>query len=134
MTHVCAQGKMTPKFFAVLLRDVAHLLRPSSILVLPSVPSSLEQPEHLAEHLLDTHPSSTALLGLSDLWTLFRTGHNRRGSGSSAAQNHINLKLIFYAACLLSMPSPVLRTISDEFLLRAKMEDESQELVPTQVP
>jgi microsomal dipeptidase-like Zn-dependent dipeptidase len=122
---------MTPKFFALLLRDVAHLLRPSNILVLHphSSPRRLQQhPEQLSEDFIKSHPSSTAVLGLSDISLLFQIPRqSRSGEKPSTTQNHVTLKLVFYAACILSTPPPTLRMISDELLIRAKKEEEDSQ-------
>ena len=119
------QGKMTAQSLSVLLRDTAHLLLPSQVIVLPPQTDTPEPVSlNLEESFLGAHPSSTAILALSDLSKLFETVRPSQlqtdNSTNATVPNHITLKLTFYAAHILSTPIAILTTLADELMARSR--------------
>lgn len=91
---------MTPEFFALLLRDTVHFLRPRSVVALNElnlIPVGFDW---------SSHPFYTAILVLSDLSELFTA-------------KHVVHKLVFYAAHILSTPSDLLEDWADQVEARA---------------
>lgn len=103
------QGSMTASFLAMLLRDTGQLLRPQLVTASPA-----------ADGVRWTdHPHRLAILVLSDLSELFQSPGGR--------PNHVTHKLLFYAAHILSTPSPLLADLSNEIMERSRiLESEAQ--------
>lgn len=98
----------------VLLEDVAKIVRPRRITVTGN-PSGVQE---RTVPLADDHPFATAIMVISDLSSLF-TGHVD-SSAVVRQSSHIEMKLTFYAARILSTPSSCLHALADEFLLLSK--------------
>ena len=121
------QGHMNSQFFSLLLKDTSLLLRPATMIIVPDRASALTAVE------LETHPSANALRVLSDLAGFFsgdsrmvdpEAGRHPEASSrpkSKAKPNYVVHKLAFYAAYVLGTPSPMLRMLADEAMMRAKM-------------
>ncbi|KAI0363141.1 hypothetical protein BV20DRAFT_1007803 [Pilatotrama ljubarskyi] len=123
-------GHMNPRFFSLLLKDTALLLRPAHVTVLPQRSATLTATE------LETHPSANALRVLSDLAEFFGRHAPESTAGKKATStpfsrpktNHVVHKLIFYAAYVLGTPGPMLRVLADEATMRAKaLEKEAEQ-------
>ncbi|KIJ20693.1 hypothetical protein PAXINDRAFT_178385 [Paxillus involutus ATCC 200175] len=116
-------GSINARTMAVLLGDVAKLLRPWRVT--------------LAEHWLETgegmsalkadHPSSTTILAVSDIVSLFNL--TMESSAVSPQHSHVAMKLTFYAAHLLSTPSFLLHALADEVYLHAKLVEKEVERI-----
>lgn len=104
---------MAPPFFALLMRDAARLLRPSSVVPLVST----EPTESFADH-----PSASALLALSDVSGLFERLE------TSSTPHPVSAKLAFYAARVVSTPTYILAALADEAMARAGLVEQEQEL------
>ncbi|KAJ3833693.1 hypothetical protein F5878DRAFT_518329, partial [Lentinula raphanica] len=85
--------------FSVLMQDTATLLRPQPIVVAVDVPS---------------HPHRNAVYVLSDLHRLFSIADRTDPNHNPHSHSHITHKLLFYTAHVLSTPSVILRSVSDE--------------------
>ncbi|KDR80603.1 hypothetical protein GALMADRAFT_222197 [Galerina marginata CBS 339.88] len=110
-------GEMTSSLFSVLLRDSAQLIKP--LRITPVAPSSNETDGMLSS----SHPHSMPVLVLSDIDKLLMDKfHIKDGqeSQTNSKPNHITHKLRFYAAHILSTPSSILGSLSDEMMARAK--------------
>ena len=102
---------MRSELFALLLRDTAELIRPLPVtMVFAHQKSSEIDPA--------THPHLNTILVLSDLTRLFETSPSLKTS-SMTRPDHVTHKLAFYAAHILSTPSPVLRALAKELLQSA---------------
>jgi hypothetical protein len=79
----------------------------------------------------DPSQSTWSVLMLSDLFKLFEPARrpNRGPNPSVQRQNHITMKISFYAAHILSTPSTILSGLSDEILARSNLI--KQELFPS---
>jgi hypothetical protein len=66
---------------------------------------------------LNFHPSLWSLLVLSDLFKLFESRQRRSAEG----QNHVTMKISFYAAHIMSTPSSILGSVSDEIVAHSKI-------------
>jgi len=83
------------ELFSLLLRDASTLIQPLAVTAVHTNPIDPA-----------THPHVNLVLMLSDLARLFeREGNNQKPS-------HVVHKLLFYAAHVLSTPSPVLRALA----------------------
>ncbi|KAH7885856.1 hypothetical protein F5I97DRAFT_2023344 [Phlebopus sp. FC_14] len=113
-------GTVDAKIIILLLRDVAHVVRPRKVIVSER---PLSGPER-ARSFTTEHPSATALMALSDTAFLFRSPIDTDGSPSPPAvalqQNHVTMKLTFYAAHLLSTPPFSLHQLADEIIIYSK--------------
>lgn len=99
---------MNSELFAFLLRDTAYLIRP-----LPVTTLSIDQ-LHSPDIDIASHPHLNSVLVLSDLTKLFTASQSDKKITSKP--NHITHKLLFYAAHILSTPSPILRRLVEELL------------------
>ncbi|KAH9852166.1 hypothetical protein C2E23DRAFT_868976 [Lenzites betulinus] len=122
-------GHMDSRFFSLLLKDTALLLRPAAVTVVPQPGSSLTATE------LEAHPSRDTLRVLSDFAEFFgspaegtRGAHGEPGQPEAKSKpNHVVHKLTFYAAYVLGTPAPMLRVLADEAAMKAKaLESEAQ--------
>ncbi|KAF5383717.1 hypothetical protein D9615_003582 [Tricholomella constricta] len=102
-------GQINSELFALLLRDTAHLLRPLPVTILPT-----ESPQAQGDFDTSSHPHRDTVLVVSDLTKLFEI----RADGTWKL-NYVTHKLLFYAAHILSIPSPILRALSAELLEKA---------------
>lgn len=100
---------MTSEQFALLLRDVSQLIQPLPVTALPPQPASPTEIDP------SSHPHVNLILVFSDLTALFEASAPK----GRAVQNHVALKLLFYAAQTLSTPSPVFRALAQEALERS---------------
>jgi len=96
---------MTSDLFSLLLRDTANLLEPQRVTQVEFVPKVLEEEAVVPA----SHPHIKPILVLSDLKGLF----------SATRSNHINHKLVFYAAHIASTSSIILRALVEEMRARA---------------
>ncbi|OSD04711.1 hypothetical protein PYCCODRAFT_1475794 [Trametes coccinea BRFM310] len=118
-------GHMDSRFFSLLLKDIAFLIRPATVTVIPSQ-KTVSTPADLK-----AHPSSNALRVLSDLVEFFSESKSddhgkvqsdsHPSTSSKPKPNHVVHKLTFYAAYILGTPAPMLRVLADEAIMRAKM-------------
>lgn len=110
--------------FAVLLKDVAVLLKP--LLVVASFNGGSESVPSADAETVDptTLPQATPIIVLSDLTELFENPQGEATTPLTPAGH----KLLFYAAHLASTPPPVLQLVADEAKTRASLfEREAQE-------
>lgn len=107
------KGVMSNTLFSLLLRDAAFLLTPISVTELTGSTAN-------SETMARSHPHSTSVLALSDLYDVFS---NEDGD---KAENHITHKIIFYAAYILSTPSVVLRGLVQEMMDEAGYLDDCE--------
>ncbi|EKM50170.1 uncharacterized protein PHACADRAFT_32993 [Phanerochaete carnosa HHB-10118-sp] len=116
ITHLWSRfepGSMTPALFALLMRDVAKLMRPSTV-----VPIASSGP---TESFAD-HPSANALCAISDLSALFQR------SSASSVPSAVSAKLAFYAARIVSTPAYILIALADEAMARARLVEREEDL------
>jgi hypothetical protein len=109
----------------MLLFDVARLLRPALVTLSQPTPASGSQmlaSVDVDESLLDSHPSCNTILFLSDLCKIFETVDKNT---LSKGQNHITLKLTFYAAHILSTPATILNFLAEELVTQSRVENEA---------
>lgn len=106
-SHILSQGEMTSEQFALLLIDVSHLIQPLPVTALSP------QPESHTEIDPSSHPHVNLILVFSDLTALFEASAPPKGR---AIPNHVALKLLFYAAQTLSIPSSIFRALAQEAL------------------
>jgi hypothetical protein len=87
--------------------------------VSPSTPGAedAKASDDATRSTLDSHPSLSSLLMLSDIFKLFESRQRR----SAERQNHVTMKISFYAAHVMSTPSSILRSVSDEIIARSKI-------------
>jgi hypothetical protein len=85
--------------------------------VSPSTPGAedAKASDDATRSTLDSHPSLSSLLMLSDIFKLFESRQRR------SAENHVTMKISFYAAHVMSTPSSILRSVSDEIIARSKI-------------
>lgn len=93
---------MSSELFAVLLKDIAHLIRP-----IPVITIALRTP---SEEYYDaaSHPHLNTVLALSDLAKLYERPVN------GTKKSHVTHKLLFYAAHIISTPSWILRALAQD--------------------
>ena len=101
----------------VLLKDVANLVRPRRITV---TGYSSEEGESTMTSAAD-HPFAMTIMAISDISSLFSNCVD--SSAVVARQSHIEMKLAFYAAHVLSTPPSRLHALADEVLLSRSMGD-----------
>lgn len=89
-------GAVGAESMSVLLHDLSSIARPKLMVAASSDNNSLTD-----------HRSVTLLAALSDLSGLF-------APRSIGVPSHIQMKLVFYAAQVLSTPQPILRALSNE--------------------
>ncbi|KAG5636783.1 hypothetical protein H0H81_006897 [Sphagnurus paluster] len=102
-------GQINSQLFALLLRDTSRLVRPLSVTPLP-----LDTSLPVADFDSRSHPHFNLILVLSDLTKLFETSSSRKND-----VNPVTHKLLFYAAHMLSTPSPLFRALSQELMQNA---------------
>jgi hypothetical protein len=108
---------MNDKLISLLLHDTAQLLRPQIVSVVsPPVPPGQE----LTRSKLASHPT---FLMLSDLSKLFRPV-DQPSDAVAPRQNHITMKISFYIAHIVSIPSVILSDLSGEVLARSRVVDQ----------
>ena len=78
--------------------------------------------DNLTRNTLDSHASLSAILMLSDMFKLFES-HGMRGGRSAERHNHVTMKISFYAAHIMSTPSSILSSVSDEIITRSKISE-----------
>ena len=91
--------------FSALLHDLSIIVRPRKVVAVHASPDNGS---------LNGHPSVTLLAALSDLSDLF----SPRSIGVSG---HIQMKLRYYAAQVLSTPQHVLSALAEELQAQAEM-------------
>lgn len=96
---------MGAEFFSVLLHDTSKLVEPKKVVAVQASPDNSSS--------LSGHPSITLLAALSDLSDLF-------APPLIGVSSHIQMKLRYYAAQVLSMPQQVLRALGEELQARAQ--------------
>ncbi|KAG6869226.1 hypothetical protein C0993_009090 [Termitomyces sp. T159_Od127] len=99
-------GQVSSELFAVLLKDIAHLICP---LPVTGVALGTQSEEY---YDAASHPHLNTVLALSDLAKLFE--HPMNGTKS-----HVTHKLLFYAARIISTPSWILRTLAEDLAKRS---------------
>ncbi|EGN96716.1 hypothetical protein SERLA73DRAFT_184848, partial [Serpula lacrymans var. lacrymans S7.3] len=125
-------GEMNSKFFSVLLRDVANIVRPCKIATLPSTPHMKDNGGSTCARdvQIDGHPNLTSVLALSDIAGLFQDSDKSKPAAEAVfgalapRQNHITLKLTYYAARQLATAPAVLQELADEIIARSKVIDD----------
>ncbi|KIM90558.1 hypothetical protein PILCRDRAFT_812311 [Piloderma croceum F 1598] len=108
------------KLIFVLLCDTAQLLRPRVVTDVSPSTSGAEDAkasDDPTRSTLDSHPSLSSLLVLSDLFKLFESRQRR----SAERQNHVTMKISFYAAHIMSTPSSILGHVSEKIVARSKI-------------
>jgi len=103
---------MTSDLFSLLLRDAAHLLEPMRI-------TQVESSAEAQDIVPGSHPHIGPILVLSDLNELFLARPGSHGCRVQMKSNHINHKLVFYAAHIASTPTIILRGLVEEVSNRA---------------
>jgi len=106
-------GVMSNALFSLLLRDAAFLLTPIFVTELAGSTSN-------SETMARSHPHSTSVLALSDLFDVFSI------EDGDKAENHITHKINFYAAYIMSTPSVVLRGLVQEMMDEAGYLDDCE--------
>ncbi|KAG0699902.1 hypothetical protein DFH29DRAFT_934535 [Suillus ampliporus] len=99
VTDVCSRldpGTVGAESLSVILQDLSMIMRPRRVVAVSSDISSLND-----------HQSDTLLAALSDLSDLF-------APPSIGVPSHIQMKLRFYAAQVLSTPPIILRALANE--------------------
>ena len=109
------QGTVGAESFSLLLHDLSIIMRPRRVVAVQASPDN--------SSLID-HPSVKLLAALSDLSGLF-------APHSTGVPGHIQMKLNFYAAQVLSTPQLVLRALANE--LQAHAQALEAEAVPVDV-
>ena len=112
---------MNSKLFSLLLHDTISLIRPSSI---TTVPSHATQSTGIDPN---SHPHLNLILVLSDLSRLFDSVSREP---SRAVPNYVTHKLVFYAAYVLTTPSPIFCDLVDEISQRKLQYGEISDRVP----
>lgn len=98
-------GEMNSTLFSLLLHDTSRLIRPLPVTM---ATSHTTPPKEIDP---TSHPHLNLILVLSDLSRLFELCLSRKVS-----RNHVTHKLMFYAAHVLSTPSPVLSALVEEIM------------------
>ncbi|KAH6916035.1 hypothetical protein BKA70DRAFT_1254575 [Coprinopsis sp. MPI-PUGE-AT-0042] len=96
----------SPAMLAVLLEDAAKLVTPLEVVEITTAPSEAPSLDLLS------HPHQIPLLLMSDLHSFFSRGMESRQIPNS--MKHLTHKLVFYAAHMISMPTPLLRGLARE--------------------
>jgi hypothetical protein len=112
---------MNSKLFSLLLHDTVRLIRPLPVTTVPS---------HAMQSIgIDptSHPHLNLILVLSDLSKVFELSPARKAS--HAIPNHVTHKLMFYAAHILSTPSPVLCALVEEILQKTLAYEETSDYI-----
>ncbi|KAF5316000.1 hypothetical protein D9619_006332 [Psilocybe cf. subviscida] len=104
----------TGDLFSVLLRDAARLMRPFAITEL----SNDDSPT--GNMISAAHPLTMPLLMLSDLYHLYEKSAVPGPAQSNTKNNHVTLKLWFYANHILSTPHQILWTLAGELEAEAR--------------
>ncbi|TFK26230.1 hypothetical protein FA15DRAFT_588812, partial [Coprinopsis marcescibilis] len=99
-----ASNIITSDLFSVLLQDSSEMMTPKKVTQISTKPTS--------ELDLSSHPHQLPLLFLSDIYNFFSTGLERHRVPQS--RKHLTHKLVFYAAHVVTMPSPLLRAVAHE--------------------
>ena len=86
--------------------DAARLIRPLPVVELPNPLIRNADVE------LTSHPHINSILVLSDINRLFEATPRDK----KRAMNHVAPKLLFYAAHILSTPSPILQAVAQELV------------------
>jgi hypothetical protein len=88
-----------------------------------------------SQNTLDSHPRIFSILMLSDLFKLFEPLGLRESLSEATGprQNHVALKISFYAAHILSTPSAILRDVSDEVVARSKIVEKEAVSSPSNI-
>ncbi|KAF8551352.1 hypothetical protein OG21DRAFT_291769 [Imleria badia] len=107
-------GSVDNRSMLVLLQDVANFVRPRRITVTGH--SSGEREGTMA--LAADHPFATAIMVISDISSLFSSYVD--SSAVVGRRSHIEMKLTFYAAHILSTPPSRLHVLADEVLLLSR--------------
>ncbi|KAF8661330.1 hypothetical protein AX16_001426 [Volvariella volvacea WC 439] len=98
-----SEGAASPELFSILLGDVAELLQPLPVVAVgDGVPDEAD---------IASHPHAKTLYVVSDLVGLFE------------GRKSVCHKLVFYAAHIMSTPSLVLRSVSEEAAGRSRAEE-----------
>ncbi|EAU90306.2 hypothetical protein CC1G_08988 [Coprinopsis cinerea okayama7 len=92
---------VSPDLFSALLQDASQLMSPKSITHVSTCPSDLL-----------SQPHQLPLLVLSDMHQFVATGLAKRRISHSL--RHLAHKLVFYAAHVITMPTPILRGLAHE--------------------
>lgn len=79
--------------------------------------------------IVGSHPSAWAILVLSDLSKLFEPSSPHKEGAANQRQNHITLKISFYAAQIISTPPVILSGLSEE--LRSRSKAVERDVVPS---
>ncbi|KAG9312819.1 hypothetical protein JVU11DRAFT_6236 [Chiua virens] len=94
------------KTMVLLLEDIAKLIRPQKVIVTSHSFGKRESA------VTADHPSSTTVLVISDMSSLFSISIDSLAVG--VRRNDVVMKLTFYAAHILSTPSSHLHALADE--------------------
>jgi len=113
---------MNSTLFSLLLRDTVTLIRP-----LPVTMVSLHVTQSM-EIDPTSHPHLNLILVLSDLSRLFELSPSRKAPHTKP--NHVKHKLVFYAAHILSTPSPILWALAEEISQKTLAYEETSDDVP----
>jgi hypothetical protein len=100
---------------STLLRDAAYLMSPSSII---EEEEDKVQSSGSGRVELTLHPHRRPLLVLSDLFELISLGLEKRWVPQQS--KHVSHKLVFYAAHVATMPTPLLRSVATELEQRGE--------------
>ncbi|TFK39930.1 hypothetical protein BDQ12DRAFT_590462, partial [Crucibulum laeve] len=107
-------GTMTSDLFALLLRDAVELIKPRRV---TQVESSSPNTSDIDP---SSHPHNMLLFVFSDLSRLFETLPSNSSANEKLKPNHVTYKLLFYAAHILSTPTPILQMLDEELSARAR--------------
>lgn len=110
---------MSSELFAVLLKDVAHLICPLPVIAVTAVASRTRSEKY---YDAASHPHLNTVLALSDLAKLFERPMN--GNKNS----HVTHKLLFYVAHIISTPSWNLRVLAEELAKRSAAYQSAEKL------
>lgn len=100
---------------STLLQDAAYLMSPLNII------EDRELPPESGRVDLTLHPHRRPLLVLSDLFELISLGIEKRWAPQQS--KHVSHKLVFYAAHIVTMPTPLLRSVVTELEQRSEAYD-----------
>lgn len=114
---VLLQAELSDDFLAVILRDVAQLLRPQTVTVL-SLDDDRGAEVEEGGYDYRAHAMLLAALALSDLSTLFEHPSNEKQQqqiqGSKRKSSSIRQKVVFHIAHVLAPPAGFLRSLAQE--------------------